>query len=136
MDIVDVSTGGGIAIWDMQLSGNGFWQNPVTWDLIALFKDGKSSAQIHALVEACSPATSVSKKEIESPVFYDSYNKVVNLSGKEGELYLYSSLGIIEKSWKVNPGENVSLEGTGDGFHILKFETSSGLYSQGICVFK
>lgn len=136
LDIAEVSDAGGIAIWDMQLTGGGFWRNPVTWDLIAMFKNDSTAAQIRSQLPICGVTTFVNKKKMDSPVFYDSFHKTVNLSGNEGELYLYSSVGVLEKKWNVNAGENVSLEGTGDGFYIVKFETSSGLFSEAICVFK
>jgi hypothetical protein len=138
LDLADISAAGGIAIWDLQLSAVEFWQDPVTWELIAMFKNDSSAQKIRSALLICDGVVSIveSKAAVSSPVYYDSFHQVVHLSGMEGKLYLFSALGVAEKSWDVSAGEDISLEQEGQGFYILKFKTETGIFSAGVCLFK
>ncbi len=133
LDIIDVSDAGGIAIWDLTLGGGGYWTNPTTWDLIKMFKYDSTSAQIREHLSICTPVTStVPIQGSASPIFFDSYNQILNLSGMAGDLYLYSPSGVLEKTWHVNAGENISFTGISNGFYIVKFKTEVNVFSEKI----
>lgn len=129
LDILDISSAGGIAIWDLQLNAGGFWKEAVTWELIAQFKNNKTSSEIRSDLLICGIATSTKDKAEASPMFYDSFNKIVNLSGLEGELLLYSTTGVLTNSWNVKAGENIHLHKVFPGFYILKFKCTRGVYT-------
>jgi hypothetical protein len=133
-DILDISSAGGIAIWDLQLNGGGFWKEAVTWDLIAQFKNNKTSSEIRSNLLICGIATPTKDKAELSPIFYDSYNEVINLSGLEGDLILYSSTGIFIDSWNVKAGESVQLNKLSTGLYIIKFNCKRGVYSDKLVV--
>lgn len=137
IDIMKISSNGGIAIWDLDFSGT-YWSDPVTWDIIAMFKNDSMSSQIRSNVLVCGVATAiVSTKEIASHIHYDSYNQIIKLSGTEGELYLYSVTGVLENFWKVNGSECISVgDGIVNGFYIIKYRTRNGIYSERVCIYK
>jgi len=137
LDIMDVSSSGGIAIWDLQLEANGIWKQQVTWDLISMFKNNKTSSQVRSNLLVCGIATSVvAGKEVQSPLFYDSLHKVVSVSGEEGQVMLYSSNGSLTNRWQVKAGEDVNLCNVANGFYIVRFNCKRGEYSIPISLFK
>ncbi|MDB5258433.1 MAG: hypothetical protein JWM14_3128 [Chitinophagaceae bacterium] len=137
LDILDVSSAGGIAIWDLQLGGGGFWTNPVSWDLITMFKNNNTSAEIRAQLPICGIATAVADaNNTVASMYYDAGNQLLHLPSKAGDLYLYSATGVLEKSWRINGEETVSFANKNNGFYLVKFETASGVYSERISLFK
>lgn len=138
LDIIDISEAGGIAIWDLGLGGGGFWVDPVSWDLIRMFKENQTSLQIRSQLSVCeSSVTSVVSKEDTKPsMYYDYKNQVLVLPDMAGDLYIYSTSGILEKSSRVQVGEHVSLSTLRNGLYIVKFNTQSGVWSERINVLK
>lgn len=137
LDIMDVSNSGGIAIWDLQLEANGIWKQQVTWDLISMFKNNKTSSQVRSDLLVCGVATSVDEPgKNDSPLIYDSLNKIVKCSGQEGQILLYTTSGSLKNSWQVKKGEDVSLSNVANGLYIIRFNCNRGEYSIPISVFK
>ena len=131
LDITDISTAGGIAIWDLQLTSGGYWTDPQSWDLIRMFRQDSTYDQIDAHFQVCENITAISDvTEKARHIFYDSDHQIMNLAGLPGDLYLYSATGALSKSWHVQAGENVSLVNMGNSFYIAKFQTSSGIYTE------
>ncbi len=135
LDIADISLAGGIAIWDLQLGGGGFWTDPQSWDLIRMFRLDSTAAQMRSHIQACGETTSIDDLiEKTHHIYYDSDNQLINLSGLSGDLFLYSATGVLERSWYVQAGENVSLTDMSNSFYIAKFQTLSGIYTEKIVV--
>lgn len=137
LDILDVSSAGGIAIWDLQLGGGGVWTDPITWDLIAKFKNDKNSTEIRSALPICGIATGVEHADnTVASLYYSAADQSLHLPGRTGNLYLYSPTGVLEKSWNINGDETISFANLSNGFYLVKFETASGVYSERISLFK
>jgi chitinase len=137
LDIMNISSSGGIAIWDLQLDANGIWKEEVTWDLISMFKNNKTSSQVRSDLLVCGLTTSIDEPNKDgSPLIFDSLHQVVKCSGEEGQVLLYSTNGALTNSWKVKEGEEVSLSNVANGFYILRFHGKTGEYSIPISLLK
>jgi hypothetical protein len=137
LDILDVSSAGGIAIWDLQLGAGGFWTDPVSWDLISKFKDNYTSAQIRSQLSICGIPTGIANTDhTMAKMYYAAAEQLLHLPERTGDLYLYSPTGVLEKSWPINGVETVSFNNLNNGFYIVKFETPSGVFSERISLFK
>lgn len=138
LDIMDVSTAGGIAIWYLQLNGGPFWASADTWNLIKLFKEDYTSAQIRSqLSSICGTPTSITDgADAKASLYYVVSEQSLHLPSTTGDLYLYSAAGVQERSWRINGEENISFADVTNGFHIVKFKTPTGIYSTKISLFK
>jgi hypothetical protein len=136
LDIMNVSTSGGIAIWDLKIS-SGFWSNAATWDLIKMFKEDNTASEINAQITICeNSSTAVATANNVSLIYYDNANQMLHLSGMEGDLYFYSLIGVLEKAYHVAAGENISLSNLKNNVYIIKFKTSTGLHTEKISLYK
>ena len=137
LDILDVSAAGGIAIWDLRLYAGGFWLNPVSWNLINRFKNGNTSAEIRSQLAICEETVTTVEDAHEKPaIYYDASSQLLHLPDLSGDLHLYSPTGVLEKSWFVKGAETISFADRNNGFYIVKFETTSGVFSERIVLFK
>ncbi len=137
LDVLDVSSAGGIAIWDMQLGGGGFWNDPATWTLINKFRDNHTSAEIRAEQLICGLVTAVDDAADETALmYYDATNQSLHLPSGAGQLWLYSVTGVLERSWTVQGEESISFANIRNGFYLIKFETATEIYSERMSVLK
>ncbi len=132
LDIIDISSAGGISIWDLQLSGNGLWLEEETWKIIEMFKNDSTSAQIQA--HATLTLETHPQSTITPTILYNSYTQLVTLSRQNGTLYLYSSLGKLEKSWTITEEKTILLPAFTSGLYILKYETEFGVETKKILI--
>lgn len=138
LDIMNVSSAGGISIWDLQLSGGGFWTDPTTWELIKLFKNDKTAAEIRAALSSiCGTPTAITDGNYtKATLYYDAAGQALHLPSSSGTLSIYSPSGVLEKSWSINGEETVSLSTMNNGFYIVKFNTAAQSYSEKISLYK
>ncbi|HEY8400397.1 MAG TPA: glycosyl hydrolase family 18 protein [Cytophagaceae bacterium] len=129
LDIMEISESGGIAIWDLQMNGNGFWKHSDTWELIAGFKNNHTASQVREGLSVCGKATSIEDTKAEaSPIIYDAHNKLMKFSTGQGEAFLYSSNGVLLRTWKINVDKEIDLKGHGYGFYILKLHSKNSVF--------
>ncbi len=67
IDIATISSKGGIAIWDLRLTGKGLWLDEKTWELIVMFKNDRTAAEMKATLGLCTVAAPVVAPAAEVP---------------------------------------------------------------------
>ncbi|MCX6181694.1 MAG: glycosyl hydrolase family 18 protein [Bacteroidetes bacterium] len=126
IDIASISSKGGIAIWDLRLTGQGLWLQEKTWELLAMFKNNSTADQMKAKVSnTLSTAEIVAKV---NPVLYDSVNESITFSSSTGIAYLYDITGELQGQWQINEGQSISLSDKISGTYLLKFESDNDCF--------
>lgn len=111
-DMKNAATNAGIAIWDLQLSGNGQWKEEKTWELLAQFKSSTLSVQ-------------KTKKVVDLMQMINSseYRVLAN----DVQIELLDVKGNLVKIWRGNKGEIMILPALSSGIYLLKGSTKTHL---------
>jgi hypothetical protein len=132
IDVANISSGGGIAIWDLRLTGQGLWLEESTWEMIEMFKNDSTGNAMAKVADACHDlvTSSVFETSNDSPVTYDGVNQIVNFSNSNGIAAFYSVSGSLLAEHNINGDQSISITGLSNGIVILKYQTNKGLFAE------
>ena len=127
-DIASVSSTGGIALWDLRLTGKGLWLEEKTWELIGMFKDGATVQQLQNKINSTNTVSTPSVKDKNNPVHYNYINETINFSSSNGVAYLYDVTGQLIEQITIKENDMISLSEKSTGVYILKYYSDNDSY--------